>query len=188
MPKEFCGQQASGNCHEPWFVCRRYIPFFGKYPRIWHYYRKLEEGWRAIVPSRHTKILGGYYQRMKDELKPPVGYPCFARDFEESDPTSHGIDETEAAFLVGGLVMPGSESTSALLNWLVRGLAKWPNVQQETREEVDRVVDFDRTPPWEDEKSMPYIRAMVKELIRWAPGSKLGIIHSTTQDDLYLPL
>ena len=66
-------------------------------------------------------------------------------DFEESDPTSHGIDEMEAAFLVGGLVMPGSESTSALLNWLVRGLAKWPNVQQETREELDRVVGFDRT-------------------------------------------
>src|SRR5579859_8070018 len=145
--------------------------------------------WRRVgeqLFQTDTKILGGYYQRMKDELKHSVGYPCFARDFEESDPMSHGMDETEAAFLAGGLVMPGSESTSALLNWLVRGLAKWPNVQQEAREELDRVVGFERTPRWEDEKQLPYIRAMVKELIRWAPGSKLGILHSTVQDDWYL--
>jgi|SRR5579862_1537504 len=129
------------------------------------------------------KVLLGYYRRMKDELQKSMGYPCFARDLEESDPSAHGMDEIEAAFLAGGLVMPGAESTSALLNWLVRALATWPEVQVQAREELDRVVGFDRSPRWEDEPNLPFIRATVKELIRWALGSRFGIFHSTTQDD-----
>jgi cytochrome P450 len=144
--------------------------------------------WRTIgerLFQADSKVLCGYYRRMKDELARSVGYPCFARDLEESDPASHGIDQVESAFLAGGLVMPGSESTSALLNWLTRALATWPDIQNEARKELDRVVGFDRTPVWEDEPNLPYIRGMVKELIRWAPGSKFGIFHSTTQDDWY---
>ena len=68
--------------------------------------------WRKVgekLFQQDAKVLCGYYRRMKDELARSVGYPCFARDLEESDPASHGIDELEAAFLAGGLVMPGSE-------------------------------------------------------------------------------
>jgi cytochrome P450 len=147
--------------------------------------------WRKIgdrLFQADSKVLRGYYERMKDEMRQAAGYPCFARDLEESEPFSHGIDEEEAAFLAGGLVMPGSESTSALLNWLVRALATWPDIHASAREELDRVVGPDRTPSWDDEPSLPYIRAMVKELIRWAIGSKFGIIHSTTQDDWYQQL
>src|SRR5271155_2005738 len=142
--------------------------------------------WRRVgdrLFKADAKVLCGYYERMKDEMRRAVGYPCFARDLELSDPASHGMDEVEAAFLAGGLVMPGSESTSALLNWLVRGLAEWPEVQIAAREELDRVVGAGRTPTWEDEPSLPYIRAMVKELLRWCPGSKFGLIHATTKDD-----
>jgi cytochrome P450 len=141
--------------------------------------------WRKVgerLFQADSKVLCGYYQKMKDEL---TGYPCFARDLELSNPASHGISEVEAAFLAGGLVMPGSESTSALLNWLVRALATWPEIQADAREELDLVVGPERSPRWEDEPSLPYIRAMVKELVRWALGSKFGISHSTTQDDWY---
>ena len=125
------------------------------------------------------------YRRMKQDLNEKSGYPCFARDLELSDPESHGLSELEAAYLSAGLVQPGSESTAALLNWLVRCLATWPDVQAQAHEELDRVVGTDRTPVWDDEPKLPFIRAMVKELLRYAPGSKFGVPHCTTQDDWY---
>jgi cytochrome P450 len=127
----------------------------------------------------------GYYRKMKDELSRSAGQPCFAQDLELSDPASHGLDELECAYLSVGLVQPGAESTAALLNWLVRALATWPDVQTAAREELDRVVGPDRTPDWSDEQSLPYIRAMVKELLRWAQGTKFGLAHRTIQDDFY---
>jgi cytochrome P450 len=133
--------------------------------------------------QQDARVLVGYYRTMKDQLANDNGYPCFARDLEENDPASHGMDEVEAAYLAGGLVMPGSESTSALLNWLVRALATWPDIQTDARAELDRVVGSERTPRWDDESQLPYIRAMVKELLRWCLGSKFGLIRSTSQDD-----
>jgi cytochrome P450 len=160
------------------------FPFLAKIPG----FGTVIGSWKKVgdkLFEEDSQVLLGYYRKMKNELARSVGYPCFARDLEESLPASQGMDEVESAFLAGGLVMPGAESTSALLNWLVRALATWPQVQIEAREELDRVVGFDRTPRWEDEQSLPYIRAMVKELIRWALGSRFGIVHSTTQDDWF---
>jgi cytochrome P450 len=143
--------------------------------------------WRKVAEElfqMDSQAFLGYYRRMKDELKRGVGHPCFARDLEQID-EEHGIDELERAYLAIGLVQPGAESTAALLNWLVRALATWPEVQIDAREELDRVIGFDRTPNWEDEQQLPYLRAMVKELLRWALGTKFGVPHRLTKDDWY---
>src|SRR5271170_667804 len=133
------------------------FPFLAKIPG----FGTIFGNWRKVgerLFQEDAKVLCGYYQKMKEEMRRGVGYPCFARDLEESDPAGHDMDEVEAAFLAGGLVMPGSESTSALLNWLVRAVVTWPDIQVAAREELDRVVGHDRTPTWEDEPSLPYIR------------------------------
>ena len=89
----------------------------------------------------------------------------------------------DSAYLTAALVQPGGESTAALLNWLIRALVTWPEIQVAAREELDRVAGSERTPVWEDEKNLPYIRAMVKELLRWALGSKFAMPHAAGQDD-----
>jgi cytochrome P450 len=40
-------------------------------------------------------------------------------------------------------------------------------------------------PTWDDEASLPYVRAILKEVHRWAPIGSLGVPHATTKDDLY---
>lgn len=40
-------------------------------------------------------------------------------------------------------------------------------------------------PTWEDEASLPYVRAVIKEVHRWAPIGSLGVPHATTMPDLY---
>lgn len=40
-------------------------------------------------------------------------------------------------------------------------------------------------PDWKDERSLPYLRALIKEIHRWAPIANVGIPHATTQTDVY---
>jgi cytochrome P450 len=42
-----------------------------------------------------------------------------------------------------------------------------------------------RLPTWEDEESLPYVRAVIKEIHRWAPVGGLGVPHATIKDDIY---
>ena len=51
--------------------------------------------------------------------------------------------------------------------------------------ELDRVVGSSRLPIWEDEASLPYVRAVIKEIHRWAPIGSLGVPHATSKADIY---
>lgn len=53
-------------------------------------------------------------------------------------------------------------------------ITKFPEVLDAAHEELDRVVGTDRLPMFDDEEKLPYIRAMVKETLRWRPVAVLG--------------
>jgi len=50
----------------------------------------------------------------------------------------------------------------------------FPEALKGAHEELDRVVGPDRLPTFDDEEKLPYIRAMVKEILRWRPVAVLG--------------
>lgn len=50
----------------------------------------------------------------------------------------------------------------------------YPEVFKKAREELDRVIGQDRLPDFDDEESLPYISATVKEILRWNPVTPLG--------------
>lgn len=53
------------------------------------------------------------------------------------------------------------------------------------RAELDLVVGKFRLPDWEDERSLPYLRALIKEVHRWAPIASVGVPHATIQSNVY---
>jgi cytochrome P450 len=62
----------------------------------------------------------------------------------------------------------------------------YPEVQRKAREEIDRVVGQDRLPNYKDRSSLPYIEAVLKEVLRWNPVAPLGkcIMYSTGNNNL----
>jgi cytochrome P450 len=60
-----------------------------------------------------------------------------------------------------------------------------PEFQKRAQAELDEVVGRSRIPNFSDAPSLPYIQAMIKELLRWRPSLPLGVPHSTTEDDWY---
>lgn len=51
----------------------------------------------------------------------------------------------------------------------------YPEVQRKAQEQLDAVVGRDRLPTFDDLESLPYIQAVVKEMLRWQPVTPLGV-------------
>ena len=60
-----------------------------------------------------------------------------------------------------------------------------PEIQRKAQEEVDRVIGNDRLPTLSDRGSLPYIEAIILEVLRWQPIVPLNIPHTCTVDDEY---
>ncbi|XP_036680435.1 cytochrome P450 2W1 isoform X16 [Balaenoptera musculus] len=62
------------------------------------------------------------------------------------------------------MVMAGTETTSATLQWAALLMGKHPSVQGRVQEELDRVLGPGRPPRLEDQRSLPYTNAVLREV------------------------
>ena len=60
-----------------------------------------------------------------------------------------------------------------------------PDVMKKAQDELDRVVGKEHLPDYSDKDSLPYIDALVKELLRWNPPLPVSVPKRTTRDDIY---
>ena len=61
----------------------------------------------------------------------------------------------------------------------------FPQVQRRAQVELDAVVGRTRLPTFADAPHLPYVRAIIKEVLRWRPPVPLGVPHKTAEDDWY---
>lgn len=64
-------------------------------------------------------------------------------------------------------------------------MALYPDVQRKAQDELDRVVGCNKLPTFADREQLPYIDALVKEVLRWHTVGPMGLPHTSTQDDIY---
>ena len=50
----------------------------------------------------------------------------------------------------------------------------YPEVQDKAQGEIDMIVGKGRLPRFTDRASLPYVNAIVKEILRWNPSVPLG--------------
>jgi cytochrome P450 len=78
----------------------------------------------------------------------------------------------------------GFETTATTLMWWIFAMVAFPEVQCRAQAELDTVVGRARLPTFADAPRLPYVRAIIKEVIRWRPVVRLAD-HAVTEDDLY---
>lgn len=125
------------------------------------------------------------WNRLKRETDAGTAKPCFTRTFYLNNPEKAGIDDLAAAYTYGGLIEAGSETTATTLNNFVLCMLLFPEVQARAQQEIDAVVGSGRLPTWGDEQNLPYVRSVIKEVLRWRPVNKFGMPHASTEDDWY---
>ena len=68
---------------------------------------------------------------------------------------------------------------------LLLAMTMHPEVQKKAQQELDAVVGPDRLPTHSDRKFLPYLNAVMKEVLRWQNTLPTGVPHYTTEDIEY---
>ncbi|CAE6479786.1 unnamed protein product [Rhizoctonia solani] len=84
---------------------------------------------------------------------------------------------TAAAMYLAGLT-----TTMHTIVALFFMMALYPEVAQQAQAEIDSVVGRGRLPDFTDRESLPYIEALLQELMRMSPPTPLGFPHTVTED------
>ncbi|KAJ7446930.1 cytochrome P450 [Mycena galericulata] len=172
-----------------------YFTWMEKLPRWMCSWRRYAEDWFIRDSIMFEQLFQGVEQRMKggDETSSVAATLIHDRD-------KLGLSDTEAAWLSATLYAAGAETTSGQMAWFMLALILSPECQKRAQEEIDRVVGRDRLPTFKDYDNLPYIRAFVKETLRWRgadplgnfvanpllqPLTTLGVPHRLCQDDWY---
>jgi len=101
-------------------------------------------------------------------------------------PTSQGNLSPLTPLISRTLLEAGSDTTASTMVGFIQAMACFPEVQKKAQAEIDRVIGSDRLPTMADEPQLPYIRAMIKETLRWMPTTILGAVpHATSKEDEY---
>ena len=79
---------------------------------------------------------------------------------------------------------PLSQQT-ATTSVFIHAMATCPATQQKAQEELAIVVGLSRLPTIDDIVSLPYLQAVVFEVMRWLPVLPLGVPHRALEDDEY---
>jgi len=75
-----------------------------------------------------------------------------------------------ASSLYGG----GSDTTASANSSFFLLMSLHPEIQRKAQEEIDRVIGHDRLPNAQDRKDLPYVNAIMREVMRLNPVVPLG--------------
>ncbi|EMD85182.1 hypothetical protein COCC4DRAFT_66509 [Bipolaris maydis ATCC 48331] len=157
------------------------LPFLGKLPPKLQWWRK------DVKPyfEKQAKLWMSFWSTLKTQMETKQAPECFVKQFIESDYEKQGISELQAAFLAGSMIEAGSETTSAALNTAILYLSANPHARQRAFEEIQKIASSTRSPTFDDEAELPYVRAIVKETLRLRPVTNIGTPHYTTAPVTY---
>jgi cytochrome P450 len=152
----------------PWL---KYLPWYGRDLRLEF--------------ERRKKAFLGQLNRVREQMQSNVDIgPSFMRHMLE-DNQSHGLTETEVAFLGGALFGAGLDTTSISICTVLVAAASFPEEQAKVQAELDAVVGRHRAPTFADQGSLPRLQAFISEALRWRPVASGGMAHRTTKDVIW---
>ncbi|KAH9024705.1 cytochrome P450 [Lactarius pseudohatsudake] len=154
---------------------------FTGYGDLWRRFRRpAVEGFSKPGSSkirRGTNVFSAKYQCQAKG----IDQPSFGAMLIKNQGKYH-LSERERAWPVGDMLSAGGNTTSTTLHWWVLALLAHPEVQVQAHAELDDVVGSTRPPTFADLPFLPYIRAMVKEALRWSPTAPFGVPRASSAD------
>ncbi|KAJ7290002.1 cytochrome P450 [Mycena rebaudengoi] len=99
---------------------------------------------------------------------------------QDQERQEKAIQDTAGIMYIGGF-----DTTTAALGTFILAMLANPDIQKKAQEEIDAVIREGHLPSFDDEESLPYVSAIVKEVLRWKPVAPIGVPHAVTVEDAY---
>ncbi|KAF9549831.1 cytochrome P450 [Agrocybe pediades] len=173
-------QQAADEFSVPGQYIVESWPILLKLPKFMQWFRREPLAQRA----RDTELYMGLMESVRARLSRGEAPPSVATRALEKQAT-FGLTDLETAYALSAPFAAGVGSTLAVLDVFFLAMLHYPEVMKKAQAEIDSVVGQGRLPEFEDADSLPYVKAIVKETLRWKPIAPHGVPHSVIADDVY---
>ncbi|MCJ1396871.1 hypothetical protein MMC11_000061 [Xylographa trunciseda] len=126
-----------------------------------------------------------FYALAEEAVANPAQPDCYAKKLFAEAP-KYNLSQLEVSTLASSLFGAGSDTSSSTLITFMLACCAFPAAPLPAWEELDRVVGSSRSPTFADEPDLPYVRAFVKEVLRWRSVAILGgQPHAPVRDEWY---
>ncbi|KAK7055270.1 cytochrome P450 [Favolaschia claudopus] len=156
-----------------------FFPFLKHLPS-WVPFIKLAAHGRDMV----SKLVTEPYEHVKRNVSQGIARPSVTeqllRTFDQTPENEHHIK-----WSMGSLYGAGAETTYATTLIFMMAMALHPDKQRKAQSEIDTVLGHGHIPRVEDAPRLPYVCAVIKEVMRWKPVLPLSIARRTGDADQY---
>ncbi|KAL4072602.1 cytochrome P450 [Scleroderma yunnanense] len=125
------------------------------------------------------------YGMAKQQMESGILPQCLVYDFLMNGASLEEKSAKDAASGVYIGLPPFSLHTAAILEMLILAMILFPDVQEKAHAELDGVIGKGIIPTFNDRERLPYLQAVIYELMRWNPIFPLGVPHMTSTSDIY---
>ncbi|THH15927.1 hypothetical protein EW146_g4637 [Bondarzewia mesenterica] len=156
-------------------------------------FKRQAEEWRRLGVKARTVP----FDHVKDQLANGTAAPSVAAHFlasqQDNDPATTETREQMQNILAEAYLGTspsfsfnrGAGATVGTLCSFVLAMSLYPDVQKRAQAVIDDVLHGQRLPDFSDYGNVPYVDALVNEVLRWHPGAPLGLFHAANKDDYY---
>ena len=174
-------------------INRSYVDFFPSFSQLPHILQPWRPFWTEMG-SFHRRVFQEWWKPIKTAVSNGSSPPSFVRDVLLHPDVKFSGDDEEAMYLATSVMAAGGDNTRMTMNVFIMAMVTRQEVQSRAREEIDRVCtdgESLRLPRMSDLSAMPYVAAMIKEVLRWRPTVPIVPPHQLTEplefDGHYIP-
>ncbi|KAH9939661.1 cytochrome P450 [Epithele typhae] len=138
------------------------------------------EGWRSAA----RRTLEVPWEAAQKAARGGNTGPSMASFLMEREEQCGGEEVAKA--VAASVYAGGSETSTATLDVFYLAMASHPEAQVRAQRELEAVVGSDRLPTASDRHNLPYVTAVMKEVMRWKPVVPLGVAHRSVEEDEYM--
>jgi len=141
-------------------------------------WKKLGRQWRA---NAH-KVVDTPFEYTQQRRADGFAGTSFVDMNAEEGMSEHDADIVKWA--AASIYFGGSDTMVSSTSSFFLAMTLYPDVMKKAQAELDAVVGSHRLPTFEDADRLPYVHAVIKEVLRWAPVTPFGGHHRLMQDDI----
>ncbi|KAI1322474.1 OrdA protein [Xylariaceae sp. FL0255] len=135
------------------------------------------------LPESFPGIPFKFVQR---QMAGPGGYrPSYVSKLLEQSEELSPEEEDAIIWTATSFYGAALETTTTIMNVFTLAMVLNPEVQRRAQLEIDQVVGSSRLPGFDDRDKLPYVGALIKEILRWWPVLHTGFPHVATEDIEY---
>ncbi|KAH0579388.1 hypothetical protein H2248_003528 [Termitomyces sp. 'cryptogamus'] len=120
----------------------------------------------------------------KQQLASGVSRSSFVSENLENEKSMSQEDILEVKLAASSMYGGGADTTVSAQYAFFLAMVLFPDVQKKAQAEIDKVIGNERLPTLADRPHLPYVNAVVTEVLRWNSVAPTGVPHTAMEDGI----